>query len=369
MDARSWRVTAHHAEHPPLGDTVGWLQPTKATLPTVHDDIPAVDRAGRRWRATRYAVGWLCAIAAVYLAAINLDWSQVLYAFERASLVWTPVAILSVLLTLCLVTLRWGLVVGGETAVTAPLPRSMRWGVLWNSVVLGQAVNILVPLRFGEGARLIMTSRGLHVPVGRVMVSLALERAFDIAAFATIVATLVLGGLLPQAFRGVVPAAATLTVATIGAALLFVRFLPSMLAWLRTHLSLMARATAWLEKQESAMREGWADMTQRHQLGKIAMLTAAIPITAAATNYLVFRSFDLPVPAVTALVLLVVLQIGTAVVSVPGNVGVFHYLTVVTLAAWDVPQPTAVAVAIVLHIVSLGPKVVLAAFSARNRLS
>jgi hypothetical protein len=53
--------------------------------------------------------------------------------------------------------------------------------------VLGQAVNILAPLRFGEGGRLAVTCRGLDVPVGRVMVRLARERAFDVAAFPTIV--------------------------------------------------------------------------------------------------------------------------------------------------------------------------------------
>ena len=116
------------------------------------------------------------------------------------------------------------------------------------------------------------------------------------------------------------------------------------------------------------MRDGWTDITHRHQLAAIAALTAVIPVTAAATNLLVLQSFNLPVPGITAFVLLVVLQIGTAVVSVPGNVGVFHYLTVVTLAAWDVPQPTALAVAIVLHLVSLGPKVILGAFSFRGRI-
>ncbi len=75
---------------------------------------------------------------------------------------------------------------------------------------------------------------------------------------------------------------------------------------------------------------------------------------------------DLPVPVITAFALLVMLQIGTAVVSVPGNLGVFHYLTVVTLATWSVPTETAIATALVLHIVTLGPKIVLAAFAIRR---
>lgn len=320
-------------------------------------------------RSVRIAIGLLAAAVAILATTINVEWPAVSGAFRGANMSWIATAIGSVLLTLSSVTVRWGLLAGDLEGAHKSLPGFLRFRVLWDSVVLGQAVNIIVPLRFGEGARLVVTSRGLQVPVGRVGMSLALERAFDVAAFATIVATLILSGLMPQAFRGVLPAVATVTLATIGAALLFVRFLPSILHWLRTRLGVMTRVAAWLEIQESAMREGWGDITQRHQLGKIAILTAVIPITAAATNYLVFRSFDLPVPAVTALVLLVVLQIGTTVVSVPGNVGVFHYLTVVTLAAWDVPQPTAVAVAIVLHLVSLGPKVVLAAFSMRNRFS
>ena len=84
---------------------------------------------------------------------------------------------------------------------------------------------------------------------------------------------------------------------------------------------------------------------------------------AVSTNLLVFRAFDLQVPLVTGLVLLVVLQIGTTVVSVPGNVGVVHYLTVLTLGALNVPRSEALAVAVVLHAVSIGPKVLLGAIA------
>jgi len=325
---------------------------------------------GTYWRAARYVVGALCAIGAFYACFVNVEWTEVLDAFRRASPPWTAAAAASVLLTLALVTLRWGLLVGASPSTGSDVKNERhgsRWRVLWDSVVLGQAVNILVPLRFGEGARVAVTCRGLDVPVGRVVVALALERAFDIAAFASIVLMLIVSGWMPDAFHGLLPAAATVTLATMGVAVLLVRFLPRVLAWLRRHVGVLAPAAAWIERQESAMRGGWADITRRHQLAITAFLTALIPITAAATNLLVLRSFSLPVPAMTALVLLVVLQIGTAVVSVPGNIGVFHYLTVVTLAAWGVSRPDAIATAIVLHAVSLGPKVLLGAFSARSR--
>jgi uncharacterized membrane protein YbhN (UPF0104 family) len=335
----------------------------------VRNDKPDVDHVGvsggsalesvsRRglWRLVRYAIGASCALGALYACAANVQWTELFDALRGASLPWTAAAAASVLVTLALVTIRWALLVD-----SAPLTR--RWRVLWDSVVLGQAVNIIVPLRFGEGARLAVTCRGLSAPVGRVMVGLALERAFDVAAFATMALVLIVSGTMPAAFGGLLPAAATVTLATLSVALLSVRFVPTALAWLRPRLGVLAPAAAWIEKQESAMRGGWTDITRRRQLAIIAPLTVLIPLTAAATNLLVFRAFGLPVPVITALVLLVVLQIGTAVVSVPGNIGVFHYLTVVTLAAWGVPRPTAFATAIVLHAVSLGPKVVLAAFT------
>lgn len=314
----------------------------------------------------------MCALGALYACAVNVQWTELFDALRRASLPWTVAAAASVLVTLALVTFRWGLLVGagpahgplsGPTEVGRHDRLGRRWRVLWDSVVLGQTVNIIVPLRFGEGARLAVTCRGLNVPVGRVMVGLALERAFDVAAFATMALVLIVSGAVPAAFGGQLAAAATVTLATMSVALLSVRFLPGALAWLRRNLRVLAPAAAWIERQESAMCGGWTDITRRRQLVITALLTAVIPVTAAGTNFLVFHAFSLTVPAMTALVLLVVLQIGTAVVSVPGNIGVFHYLTVVTLAAWGVPRPTALAVAIVLHAVSLGPKVVLGAFT------
>jgi uncharacterized protein (TIRG00374 family) len=308
------------------------------------------------WRVARYAIGVLCAIGALYASVVNVQWLQVLDAFRGANRSWTAAAAASVLLTLALVTLRWGLLVDAGSP-------TRQWRVLWDSVVIGQAVNIVIPLRFGEGARLAVTCRGLEVPAGRVMVGLALERAFDVAAFGTMALVLIVAGLMPGAFAGLLPAAMAVTLTTLAFVALCMNFLPKTMAWLRRRGALPARVAAWIKTQETAMRDGWTDIARRPRLSTIAFLTVLIPLTAAATNLIVLRGFALPVPAIAALVLLVVLQIGTAVVSVPGNVGVFHYLTVVTLAAWGVSKPTALAAAIVLHAVSLGPKVVLGAFT------
>ena len=59
--------------------------------------------------------------------------------------------------------------------------------------------------------------------------------------------------------------------------------------------------------------------------------------------------------------LLVVLSVGASAVSVPGNLGVFHYLTVLALAVFSVDRDTALAYAVALYVVALMPKIVLGA--------
>ena len=309
----------------------------------------------REWKPLRYVVGALCALVAAYASVVNIRWREVIDAFSQASVAWTAAAVGSVLLTLALVTWRWGVLLERRP--------ERHWWVLWHSIVLGQAVNIVVPLRFGEGVRLAAASRGLDVPVGRVMVALALERALDVSAFAVIVMLLVVGGRMPEIFAGLLPAAVVTATVTLAAAVLFVRFVPDALTWLAQRVRFVSGAARAIDKQVSAMRDGWLEIRRSNRLTTTATLTALIPFVSAATNFLILRAFDLPVPVTAALVLLTVLQIGTAIVSVPGNVGVFHYLTIVTLAGWGVTRPTALAAAMVLHIVSLGPKVVLAAIA------
>ena len=82
-------------------------------------------------------------------------------------------------------------------------------------------------------------------------------------------------------------------------------------------------------------------------------------LLAASTNYLLFVAFGFELPALAALFLLVVLQVGNSAVSVPGNLGVFHYLTILALAAYGIDRERALAYAIVLYAVALLPKIAL----------
>jgi hypothetical protein len=77
---------------------------------------------------------------------------------------------------------------------------------------------------------------------------------------------------------------------------------------------------------------------------------------------LLFAAFGLSLPFAAALFTLVVVQVGTAPVSTPGNIGVFQFLVVLALGAYGVDRPVALAYSLMLYAIALLPKVLIGAF-------
>jgi uncharacterized protein (TIRG00374 family) len=85
-------------------------------------------------------------------------------------------------------------------------------------------------------------------------------------------------------------------------------------------------------------------------------------IISALTNYLVFLAFELVLPFWASLILLVVLQVGIAVPSSPGRIGVFQYLVILTLSIFTVDKNVALGYSIVLYLVIYIPIVLIGGY-------
>jgi uncharacterized membrane protein YbhN (UPF0104 family) len=72
-----------------------------------------------------------------------------------------------------------------------------------------------------------------------------------------------------------------------------------------------------------------------------------------AVNYTLLEAIGERPSVLTALFLLVVLQLGVAVPSSPGRIGVFHYLCVQALAVFGIGGADALSYAFVLHLISV----------------
>jgi hypothetical protein len=95
-----------------------------------------------------------------------------------------------------------------------------------------------------------------------------------------------------------------------------------------------------------------------------AVATLAVLVLYGAVNLVLSRAVRLDASILAAFLLLAVLQLGVAVPSSPGRIGVFHYLSVQVLALFDVPRAPAMTYAILLHAISVGVPVALAALLA-----
>ena len=254
--------------------------------------------------------------------------------------------------TVAAVGRRWQLLVQrGE-----PLRRASRFII---AVVVGQMLNVLLPIRLGEVVRAYSISRAEQRPVARIFATLVLERLADVLLLGVSVIALLVLLSLPSWARTSGLVTLAVSVVAFGSALVLVQ-------WGSLALPLLDRPIRFLSDRFRLLllRNGHMALDELRAFGdwrasaQVWGLSLLIVLLALATNYVLFYAFDLRLSPAVALMLFVVLQIGTAPASTPGNVGVFHYLVVLVLMAFGVDRGVAVAYAVVLHAVAYGPKII-----------
>jgi uncharacterized protein (TIRG00374 family) len=266
-------------------------------------------------------------------------------------------ALVSIAASLALVTERWRVLFGRSTL------HPPRWGLLFKAQVIGQAVNIALPIRVGELVRVLLVYRTGGQTLERTFVTVVAERLMDMGVVALAAAWLALQVTFPPWAAGPVRA---MTIAGLIAAALGVA---TMLAGRRVSAFLRAKVETLTHKglarfaRRSATAVGEAaQLRDPRTLGAALALSTVILLLSVFTNYLLLLAFHIPVSPVAALLVLLVLQVGSAPVSTPGNLGVFQYLTVLALGVYSVDRTTAVAYSVVLYVIAYGPKLVLGAW-------
>lgn len=272
-------------------------------------------------------------------------------ALSDADVRWILVALGSVVLTVAVGVARWRLLFHPEN-------RGLSWASLAAAFLVGQTLNIVLPLRLGEMARAYWVSRAEDIPVGRALGTIGVEKLADLASLGLATAALLILASVPPWVQS--PGRVLTAIGAVAGAT--VLLLASKGEWA---LQAVSRGAAWLPQPlgrrlthlaESAL-EGSRIVYSWKASAVAGLLSLLVLALAASTNYVLFLAFGLKLPVVAALLLLVTLQVGNAVVSVPGNIGVFHYVTVLTLGAYSVDRPVALAYAIALYLIALVPKI------------
>jgi uncharacterized membrane protein YbhN (UPF0104 family) len=282
-------------------------------------------------------------------AARGIELGQVWTGLTRANPTWVALAFLSILLTTVAKIGRWqGLF---------PRARQPDLLQLGKALLVGQLSNALLPARIGDVVRAYTIDTEEGISKAMILGTVAAEKAFDVLFL------LLCGGLVAVLVPLPPWLDVPLTGGMVGAVFLFSLALfgpeQSLPEWVKRRIHRLPWGSGtWLIGVSQRILVGLAALREPQIASVACVWSAVIWALAAGTNYLLFLAFELHLPFVAALLLLVLLHVGVAPPSSPGRLGVFHALTILGLETFEVDRSSGLAYATVLHAIVYLPQIV-----------
>ena len=310
----------------------------------------------------RHALVWVVALASTaffgWLAIRGVHPDEILDALREANGWWLIPSLLTLALAVFLRAVRWQSLYAHETR--PPL------GAVSAAMMLGVAVNNLVPFRAGEAARILALGRRAGTSRVESLATVALERVLDV--FCLLVLLFVALPLLPDVtwIGGAAVLAAVLAAGLAGAAIAFA-------VWGDRPLHFVARLFGRLpfvdedqiEHAGHSLTRGFAGL--RHPGIAFAgfFWTTLSWLVTTISFWLLTFAFHLDLPVDAGLLVLAAVGLSLVLPAAPGALGVFEAAVVLALDAYDVPRAEALSYAFVLHALNFFPYLIAGAIALR----
>jgi uncharacterized membrane protein YbhN (UPF0104 family) len=310
----------------------------------------------------RHALVWVVAFASTaffgWLAVRGVHPDEIFDALGDANGWWLIPSLAVLAIAVFLRAVRWQSLYGHETR--PPL------GAVSAAMMVGVAINNLVPFRAGEAARILALGRRTGTSRVESLVTVALERVLDV--FCLLVLLFVALPLLPDVtwIGGAAVLAAVLAAGLAGAAVVFA-------IWGDRPLHFVARlfgrlpfvAEDQIEHGGHSLMRGFAGL--RHPqiaFAGFAWTTLSWLVTSV-SFWLATFAFHLDLPLDAGLLVLAAVGLSLVLPAAPGALGVFEAAVVLALAAYDVPRAEALSYAFVLHAMNFFPYLIAGAIALR----
>jgi hypothetical protein len=295
------------------------------------------------------------AVLAAWWLVRDLDWEAMVGALRQADYRWVAVGVLAIVATAWTRTWRWEALL---------VPTRVRFYPALKALVVGQAVSIFVPLRGGDVVRAVWLGAESKASASQALGSVVLEKVWDLLA-------LLLCGI---ALLVLMPLPGWFSRSTWGTALSLGVGVPLLWAGLRWKEFLLRYVGAVLARLPGGVGRVVMGPLERVAEGMDSLRRADASAWAFAwtvatwglggfANWAILTAFGLPSVA-ASLLLLVTLMVGNSVITTPARLGVFEGLVVVSLELFGVERNAALAMGLVLHVVVMGPPLVLSALLA-----
>jgi len=317
-----------------------------------------------RTTSLQLAGALLVGVVCLWLSLRGADLAS--FGAEIASLSLPPVILAMVCVFLVAVTkaLRWQWLYG-------PALPSPTWSTHFAILMISQMLNLVIPVRLGELARLgLMRQEGRQI--GVTFGTIVVEKSLDLLAVGLIVLLAVPLVLIPPSLETQFSTGGLLLGGAIFIMLIAIGRFQEVL------IDLLARIPE--PKQERWAR--WLGTVRRgivavlssmgslkgRRLTRVAALTAGIWLLSLLTVQIMFLAFDLSLSWGAPLALMLALTTSNWMPTPPAMIGVVGAVTVAVLSAFGVDQTRGLALGTVLNAVLVGPPVLMGGAALWNRL-
>lgn len=299
----------------------------------------------RELSSARFLVGFGITGALLWLAARAVDWERALTAIWRVDLRWAGLALIALVGSYATFALRWRVLLAGRV--------QLPYRTAFSYLMIGALASTVLPLRLGDVARAVLLGRRCGASPALVGGSIIVERILDVATLLIFLALLTPVIEIPAAIRAGVGALAV-AAALAGAGLLLIA--EATRGAVAKTLARWARAFpggSYLLTILRRLSTGAAAVRDPARLATSALLSVVSWSLVGAATAAYVSAFQLATPWYAGFFVMVAVNLGSAIPSSPGSVGVYHYLAMLALSFWVVDSNAAFGYALGTHALSI----------------
>jgi len=294
------------------------------------------------------ALGLLISISALLWLVQQFNIDELKDALQQADLlILAPVPIL-ILMSFAMRAQRWCLLVDHKPQV--------RFWPSFSALMIGHLLNNILPARAGDVARALELGRSEKMSRTKVFATLVTERTLDLVMTLTLLEAVLLS--YPALPEWIKKAGILIALISIAAVSILVLAHTTGRHWIPR---LVARFSHWLPRAVQAKLdqmvmsalEGIAGIFRPSQALGFLLLTGFIWSAEVLMVRIVASSVGLPLALGNALLVLLVLAMGSMVPSSPGQVGTYEFVGLAALALIAIQGPLAFAFIVMLHLLTL----------------
>ena len=308
-------------------------------------------------------LGLLLSLAFLWLALRNVQWPGVWSAWRAARVDLLLLGTVLLVASWGIAAIRWRVLLAGVAG--------LRFRDTFAFIMIGYLANTVLPLRLGDLARASLIGRKKNAGISRALGSIAIERMMDVLMLVALTLALMRVLAIPAPIQaGLTGMVAVGLVGLVGLMVISLnrQHLPKLTMWLARVMPhrLADRILTLLGNFSSG-----ADVLHRPAgFLMVVMLSAGVWLAAGMGTLAWVTAFHLQVPWYAGFFVLVMVNLGSAIPSSPGYIGVYHYLAMLALSLWTPDRSATLAYALGTHALNMLANVVLGSvFLAREGVS